>query len=276
MGTHHLAARTEPGRQERQHLFVCPPHSTRPSNHPAVFGQWGREVPGSNRSPLSSGSETTLHPHTTVPNTHCHRLLIFLPLWADFCTVLSINQFPGYLLQNFQEFVSFQQWHHSREMWWLVWPATTKKFLSQTHISPATGKAEMAPAASPPASASAQSQRRHQPPTAALAEPFSVSAHLKAPGGHQGQRDEFFILPRPPHTSSTHHGNQNLWVTPLLPGSPCFLSGVLSYPFSLSFFTLLLLQLLFDPLRFWGSKHFIVFRGKEILWLKVKQQKKAL
>lgn len=44
----------------------------------------------------------------------------------------------------------------------------------------------------------------------ALAEPISVSAHLKAPGRCQGQRGEFFILPRPPPTSSTHHRDQNL------------------------------------------------------------------
>lgn len=57
--------------------------------------------------------------------------------------------------------MSFQQGHHLREMWRQVWPAPTQKFLSQTHISPGTGKAEMAPPASPPSSVSAQSQCRH-------------------------------------------------------------------------------------------------------------------
>lgn len=44
----------------------------------------------------------------------------------------------------------------------------------------------------------------------ALAEPISVTAHLKAPGRCQGQRGELFILPGPLPTSSTHHRDQNL------------------------------------------------------------------
>lgn len=93
-------------------------HPTAPG--PAItqlrMASGGRAVPGHNKSPWSSGTETALHPNPTAPNTHHHRLLIFYPLWTDFCTVLSINQFPVYLLQSFQEFMSFQQWHHSREM----------------------------------------------------------------------------------------------------------------------------------------------------------------
>lgn len=68
----------------------------------------------------------------------------------------------------------------------------------------------------------------------ALAEPISVSAQLKVQGKCQGQRGEFFILPRPPSTSSTHCRDQNLQVTPHLPVSACFPSGVLSYPSSSS------------------------------------------
>lgn len=56
---------------------MCPPHSTRPRNHQAVFGQWGSAW-GQQESPVLRHWNCPA-PSYPAPNTQCHRLLIFYP-----------------------------------------------------------------------------------------------------------------------------------------------------------------------------------------------------
>lgn len=67
-------------------------HPTAPGSEITQLCLVSEEVPGGNRSPLCSGTETALHPHTTTPSIYRHRLIIHLLSLVDRLLYCAINK----------------------------------------------------------------------------------------------------------------------------------------------------------------------------------------
>lgn len=71
--------------ETRDAAFVCvstPQHQAQQS--PSCVWPVRKGSAWGNRSPLSSGTDTALHPPTTAPNTHCHSCSIYFPCGQTF------------------------------------------------------------------------------------------------------------------------------------------------------------------------------------------------